>query len=211
MRAARFARLLALSFRRHLLRSVPDVSFDRLPPHGEAPAARKLRARIPSASRRAGRANACWRAASTARRTRHDVARTRDWRATAHSPCATTSPSSRRMHVRRRRLVRGRQLRERAVAHRAHRVGVLVLELRLGGVEQLRRTVVLAAALDGGTVERVGARAHDRDGVGGGRVGGGGTTSSWHRGRQVGGGGRLEARGRAAKDARLPRLLQGPP
>ena len=127
-----FDLLFALFLRIAIRSADPGESCGTRRPHGEAPAARKPRARIPSASSRAGPANACSRAASRARRSPHVVAGTRGWRATAHSPCATTLSVLGRMHAGGRRLVRVRQLGERAVAHRAHRVGVLVLQLRIG-------------------------------------------------------------------------------
>src|SRR5215207_9645764 len=86
----------------------------------------------------------------------------------------------RQVRVRRRGLVCFGKFGERAIAHRAERVGVLVLELGLGASEQLCRTIVLAAALDGRAIESIGTRTNDGGGIGGRRVAGGRTESSRH-------------------------------
>ena len=74
------------------------------------------------------------------------------------------------LHVRCGRLVGLLQLGERPVAHGAHGIGVLVLQLRIRAAEQLRGTVVLPTALDRGAIEGIGAGAHVRNRIDGRRV-----------------------------------------
>ena len=102
--------------------------------------------------------------------------------------------------------VRLGQFDQRAIAHGAQRVEVLVLELRLLVLGELRGAIVLPATFNGRPVQRVGARAHDVHRIlrwGGCLAGGVGHDDSIDGHQPCG-------RPAASKDARARSLLQGP-